>query len=71
MCPTFADIMENIRTLDAESKQDLLDAVHAWVIEDRRDAILRNATEAERELEQGLTKSGGLEDLKADLYSDD
>ena len=71
MCPTFADIMENIRTLDVESKQDLLDAVHAWVIEDRRDTILRNAMETERELEQGLTKSGSLDDLKADLYSDD
>ena len=69
MCPTFADIMENIRTLDAESKQDLLDAVHAWVIEDRRDAILRNAMETERELERGLAKSGGLDDLKADLHN--
>ena len=71
MCPTFADIMENVRVLDTETKQDLLDTVRAWVIEERRDAILRNATETENEIEEGLAKSGSLDDLKADLYSDD
>ena len=71
MCPTFADIMEHIRVLDLEAKQDLLDAVHAWVIEDRRDAILRNAAETEMDLEHGLARSGSLDDLKADLSSDD
>jgi hypothetical protein len=71
MGPTFADIMENIRALNADARQDLLDAVHAWVVEDRREAILRNAAETEMELERGLTKSGNIDALKADLYSDD
>ena len=71
MGPTFSDIMEGIRGLDTESKQELLDAVHAWVVEERRETILREAAETERELQGGLAKSGSLSDLKADLYSDD
>ena len=71
MCPTFSDIMESIRGLDGESKQELLDAVRSWIIEERRDAILHNAIDAEMELEQGLTKSGSPRDLRTDLYADD
>lgn len=71
MGPTFSDIMDSIRGLDGEAKQELLDTVRAWIIEERRDAILRNANQAEMELEQGLAKSGNLHDLKTDLYADD
>jgi hypothetical protein len=71
MGPTFSDIMEGIRGLDTESKQELLDAVHAWVVEERRETILREAAETEKELQGGHAKCGTLSDLKADLYSDD
>jgi len=71
MCPTFADLMEKVRVLDTEAKQNLLDTVRAWVIEERRDALLRNAAETEKEIAEGVAKSGNLDDLKADLYSDD
>jgi hypothetical protein len=71
MCPTFADIMENVRVLDTEAKQDLLNTVRAWVIEERRDAMLRNAEETEKEVAEGVAKSGNLDDLRADLCSDD
>jgi len=57
--------VENVRVLDTETKQDLFNAVRTWVIEERRDAILRNATETEKEIEEGLAKPGSLDDLTA------
>ncbi len=71
MAPTFSDIMDGIRGLDTESKQELLDAVHAWIVEERRETMLRDAAETEMELGRGLAKSGTLSDLKADLCADD
>ena len=71
MASSFADIMEGIRGLDTESKQELLDAVHAWIVEERRETMLCDAAETELELERGLAKSGTISELKADLCSDD
>ncbi len=71
MAPTFSDIMEDIRGLDTEAKQELLDAVRAWIVEERRETMLRDAAETEMELERGLAKSGTLRDLRSDLCADD
>ena len=69
MATTFSDIVGYVRGLDVESKQELLRLIRQWLIEERRDQILRRATEAETEHPRGESKSGAVEDLMADLYA--
>ena len=71
MSTTFAAIVEEVRALDKESKEDLLEPIRAWLIEERRGDILRNADRAEAEQAEGQTKSGDVEALMADLYAED
>jgi len=71
MSTTFAAIVEEIRALDKESKEDLLELIRAWLIEERRGDILRNAEQAEAEHAQGQTKSGDVDALMADLHAED
>ncbi len=67
MSPTFAELVERVHELDPESKQELMEMIHAWLVEERREEILRNARLAEIELAQGQTKSGTVAELMADL----
>ena len=71
MSTTFAAIVEEIRALDKESKEDLLELIRSWLIEERRGDILLNADRAEAEQAEGQTKSGDVEALMADLYAED
>jgi hypothetical protein len=68
---TFSDIVGSVRKLDLESKEELVALIRRWLIEERRDEILRNAAEAEAEYARGESKSGAVEDLMADLYAAD
>jgi hypothetical protein len=67
----FAHIVEKARQLDIGSKQELADLLHAWLVEERREEILRNAQEAEQEHTVGMAKSGTIDNLMADLYASD
>lgn len=71
MHTTFSDIVEQVRELDAESKTELLDLIRAWLIEERRDEIARNARLAEVECTRGDAKTGTVDDLMAGLYAED
>ena len=71
MHTTFSDIVEQVRGLDLEAKTELAALLHAWLIEERRGEIARSAQESDREHAEGKTKSGGVEDLMADLYAED
>jgi len=71
MSPTFAELVERVHELDPESKQELMEMIHAWLVEERREEIRCNARLAEIELAQGQTKSGTVAELMADLYGQD
>lgn len=43
--------------------------LQAWLVEERREEIRRNALEAERELDRGTLKSGTVDELMADLHA--
>jgi hypothetical protein len=68
---TFAEIVDQVRNLDGESKHELMELMRAWLVEDRREEIRRSAEQAEAEHAQGQTKSGSVNDLMADLYAKD
>jgi len=63
MSTTFAEIVDQAHKLDKESKQELLDLLHAWLVEERREEIRRNADEADIELAQGQVRRGTVQDL--------
>jgi hypothetical protein len=71
MSPTFAEIVDRVRELDTESKHELMELMRVWMVEERREEILRHGQEAEAEHAQGLTKHGTVDDLMADLYAKD
>jgi len=71
MSTTFAEIVEQIRGLDRESKEELAELIRAWLAQERREVILGNAREAEAAHIRGEAKSGDVEALMADLYAED
>ena len=71
MATTFAQIVDEVHGLDQESKHELLEMIRAWLVEERREEICRNAVEAERELALGQVKRGSVDDLMADLHGED
>jgi hypothetical protein len=68
---SFADIAKEAQNLNPEEKRDLMDLLHQWLIEERRDEIREQARQSRLALEQGKTRRGDLNDLLADLYAED
>jgi hypothetical protein len=71
MRASFSEIVDRIQELDSDSKEELLDLLRAWLAEDRRQEMARNAREARSEYAQGKLKTGGVDELMADLYAED
>ena len=67
---SFSEIVDRIQKLDTDSKEELLGLLRAWLAEDRRQEIARNAREARGEYAQRKLKSGDIDDLMADLYAE-
>lgn len=70
MATTFADIVNEVQSLDADAKRELMDLLSAWLVQERREEILRNAQQAKQEYSQGLAKRGGVNELMADLHAE-
>ena len=68
--PTYSEIVEQVRQLDGDSKNDLLQLLHAWVIEERREEILRSAAAGRAEHGEGRAQCGGVDALMSDLNAE-
>jgi len=65
---TFAEIVETIEPLSIEEKQELLDLIQKYLIEERRLVIYENALASMSELNEGkLQFSDDLGQLKGML----
>ena len=71
MATTFSDVVDQVQRLDSESKHELLELIRRWLVDERREEILQNARVAESAHARGETKSGGVDDLLADLDGED
>jgi len=71
MNSNFSDIVDQVHHLDTQSKTELLDLLRAWLIEERREEIARNARESHEAYQRGEAKQGTAADLMADLYGED
>jgi hypothetical protein len=71
MAVSFAEIVDEIRSLDQESKLELMELLHKWLMEERRNEIFQNARQSEEEFRLGQTRNGNVHDLMKDLYAED
>jgi hypothetical protein len=67
---TFDHFLDEFFQLSLEDQEMLLEILKKRTIEQKRMRIAREAKEALREHQKGLTKKGTVEDLMKDLESD-
>ncbi len=65
---TFANLVEEIKKLSPEEKEELLDLLHKLLIDARRDEIHDNYQDSLKEVKEGKLKySSKVSDLKKDI----
>jgi len=71
MTVSFAEIAEQVQRLAVDEKEELLELIHAWIIEQRREEFALNAQSARDAHAAGSVKHGNIDDLMADMYAED
>lgn len=65
---TFAAVVDDVRQLSYEEREELLDVIERSLTEERRDEILENCEEAKSEYEEGkLVFTSNADELMASL----
>ena len=68
MSTNFAGVVDEVRELSLDEKTVLKDILESYIIEERRDEILRNCEEGRKEYEEGkLVFSSNIDDLMKSL----
>lgn len=64
MNTTFAGVVEEVKQLSFDEKQELKDLLEIYLIEERRQEILENGEQSRRELKNGELKfSSNIDEL--------
>ncbi len=67
----FSDLVEEIKLLDKEEKEELKNLLEKYIIEERREKILENYKDSLKEVEKGELKfSKDISSLKKELAID-
>ncbi len=68
MNTNFAGVVEEVKQLSFDEKQELKDLLEIYLAEERREEILKNGEQSRRELERGELKfSSNLDELMESL----
>lgn len=68
MNTNFAGVVEDVKQLSFDEKQELKDLIEVYLIEERREEILKNCRESLKELQSGNLKfSSDINELQAML----
>ena len=67
---TINRVIEEFGSLPVEEKEYVRGIINKQLVELGRERIFERANKAKLNLEQGLVKSGSVEDLREDLESD-
>jgi len=71
MGSSFAELVEEVKTLSVREKEELQQLIEKYLIEERRDEILDNYVHSLTELEEGkLQFSNDMDTLKGMLLND-
>ena len=68
---SFQTVIEYVEALSTEEQDLLLELISKRRIEQRRQEIARNAAQTLEAIRTGTAKHGNLEDLRADLFSEE
>lgn len=71
MSQTFADIVEDVKQLSPEEKEELQELLKKYLIEERRHEILQNAEAGLKEYQDGKLQSFSNVDELMDSLSHD
>jgi hypothetical protein len=64
----FANIVEEVKQLSSDEKEELFGLLNAYLIEEKRQSILESYQESKKEAAEGrLTFSSKIDDLEAML----
>ncbi len=65
---SFVDVVENVKQLSIEEKQELKDLIDSYLIEERREEIYQNYQKSKQNYAEGnLNFSTNLDELEAML----
>lgn len=71
MSSSFAELVEEVKTLSVQEKEELQQLIEKYLIEERRDEILDNYVHSLTKLDEGkLEFSNDTDTLKGMLLSD-
>lgn len=71
MSSSFAELVEEVKTLSTREKQELQQLIEKYLIEERRDEILDDSANSLTELDEGkLEFSNDTDTLKGMLLND-
>jgi hypothetical protein len=70
MSVKLAEIVDEIKVLDIETKEYLSDLIKKLLIDERRKEIKRHAETSLKEYKNGKIKFGSLKDIRASLHED-
>lgn len=65
----FNDALEIIESLPEEQRESLIEIVRNRLIEERRDKLAKNISEAKEEYERGDFRKGTVDDLLREITS--
>ncbi|PMB52550.1 hypothetical protein CEN39_09225 [Fischerella thermalis CCMEE 5201] len=68
---SFQTLIEYVEALSTEEQDLLLELISKRRVEQRRQEIARNAAQTLEAIRTGTAKHGNLEDLRADLFSEE
>lgn len=69
MQTTFAEVLETIETFSFEEKETLVDILQRRLAEYRRNQLLNDLKESEKEFEEGLCKPMSVDEFMKEVRS--
>ncbi|HWX41374.1 MAG TPA: hypothetical protein VN345_09520 [Blastocatellia bacterium] len=71
MSTSFAEIVEEVKTLSSQEKQELHQLIEKYLAEERREEIYQNCVQAFSELAEGQAEfTSDMDKLKEQLLND-
>ncbi len=65
----FADVLESVENLPNDEKEMLIDIVRKRMIGERREEMLRDIEEADRDFREGRCKTATVDEIMQEILS--
>ena len=69
MKTTFSDVLESVESLPMDEKEMLIDIIRKRMSEERRDEIMLDIEEAERDFREGRCKTATVDEIMQEILA--